>query len=96
MGRGPKTLPPDEPAVTTYRQTNRRQGDIFEKKNSHIYFDKSTKKNIKIKKIRGTTHDFRRFSGPAADGQRTHGGSCGPIYIFELARHKSPRVVQSG
>ena len=32
MGRGPRILPPDEPAVTPYRQTNRRQGDIFEKK----------------------------------------------------------------
>ena len=38
MGRGPIILPPVHPAVTSYRQTNRRQGDIFEKKYSHIYF----------------------------------------------------------
>jgi len=44
MGRGPRILPPDEPAVTPYRQTNRRQGDIFEKKNIATYiFDKSKK-----------------------------------------------------
>jgi len=51
MGRGPRTLPPDEPAVTPYRQTNRRQGDIFEKKIATYIFDKSTKKKIKIKKF---------------------------------------------
>ena len=32
MGRGPRILPPVHPAVTHYRQTNRRQGDIFGKK----------------------------------------------------------------
>ena len=55
MGRGPRILPPDEPAVTPYRQTNRRQGDIFEKKlYPHIFLINRRKNNIKIKKIRGS------------------------------------------
>jgi len=36
-GGGPELLPPVYPAVSHYRQTNRRQGDIFAKKNGYIF-----------------------------------------------------------
>jgi len=55
-GGGPEPLPPVHLAVPHYRQTNRRQGDIFAKKNWIYIFDKSKKNNIKIKKLGSLAH----------------------------------------
>jgi hypothetical protein len=49
-GRVPAHLPPVHPAVTSFRQMNRRQDDKFAKKKSAYIFEKS-KKFKKIKKI---------------------------------------------
>jgi len=40
-------LPPVHPAVTAFRRTNRRLGDIFEKKNKTYIFEKSKKNKNK-------------------------------------------------
>ena len=43
MGRGPADIPPVNPAVAPYHQTNWWQGDKFAKKIQYIFFDKLKK-----------------------------------------------------
>ena len=53
---GGRILPPVHPAVTTFRRTNRRLGDIFEKKNK-TYISEKSKKKTQARMLVGLDHN---------------------------------------